>query len=689
MPIQTLNTIKSWFQTGLKPSQKQFWDTWDSFRHKFEKVPMTDIEGLDSVFDSKVDKLQLEEHNTNQNAHAELFAAKEDKSQKGTAGGYVPLDELSKIAYNYLNIINNLTSGGSTSLLSAEQGVVLQNQITAVNTLLASDNIDLDTIQKIVNTIQQIQTSLDVIFVNDLTTGGTTKALTAEMGKLLETNKEDKSQKGIADGYVPLDSMVKIANNYLYIVNDLVTGGASSLLSAEQGKNLQNQINGINTLLSSDNVNLDTIQEIVDAIEDVQMSLSTILTNDLTSGGITKALTAEMGKKLNETKLTATIATDAETQITAQTTEDNKVVSRSKLFNWWIWIRSNVQTISAIWNFPKGIKAEKVTGNYTYTSQVDSSVFSVQINSIYGLVRAQYEAGLLRWISNGFLTQFQPEPPTQDNYIILPNKSGTVALASDFITTAVGTTTSPSLIIPNGTLTTVPQNGAIERDSSGQLWETHSGVRSRLITTSDGVILIAFKQPSVIQINIAGSVSATAKNYSINTITGKIGNNSIMRLNALNEVYYPSPSSGIIAPLVAKTEVFLKINNGYFATHYNGSNPTNQVLIMEFSGLDNNGFKNYQNPIMTNIQNSNPLLAQWSTIQLVVQKINNGVISNDDATYYLRNADNTRTFGGSEASFSFVFINTVTYADPTNTYGQNTDRTIRLNNYALYLETIR
>jgi hypothetical protein len=84
----------------------------------------------------------------------------------------------------------------------------------------------------------------------------------------------------------------------LNVINDLVTGGIYDFLSAEQGKVLKTQIDNINILLASDNVNLDNVQELVDAIETVQLSLSTILVNDLTTGGTTKALTAEMGKTL-------------------------------------------------------------------------------------------------------------------------------------------------------------------------------------------------------------------------------------------------------------------------------------------------------------------------------------------------------------------------------------------------------
>ncbi len=69
MALQTLNTIKQWFKTGLKPTQTQFWDTWDSFRHKFEKVPVKDIEGIDELLLSKADKVILDNHIADKIAH--------------------------------------------------------------------------------------------------------------------------------------------------------------------------------------------------------------------------------------------------------------------------------------------------------------------------------------------------------------------------------------------------------------------------------------------------------------------------------------------------------------------------------------------------------------------------------------------------------------------------------------------
>lgn len=45
----SLATIKNWFKTGLKPTQSQFWDTWDSFWHKDDSIPTSSVAGLDAA----------------------------------------------------------------------------------------------------------------------------------------------------------------------------------------------------------------------------------------------------------------------------------------------------------------------------------------------------------------------------------------------------------------------------------------------------------------------------------------------------------------------------------------------------------------------------------------------------------------------------------------------------------------
>ncbi|WP_435135694.1 hypothetical protein [Formosa sp. A9] len=53
-----LSTIKNWFRTGLKPTQAQFWAVWDSYRHKDEPIPTTDVQNLDTYLNQKVDKVE-------------------------------------------------------------------------------------------------------------------------------------------------------------------------------------------------------------------------------------------------------------------------------------------------------------------------------------------------------------------------------------------------------------------------------------------------------------------------------------------------------------------------------------------------------------------------------------------------------------------------------------------------------
>ncbi|MFE3849073.1 hypothetical protein ACFX5D_13960 [Flavobacterium sp. LB3P45] len=180
------NTLKNWFKTGLKPTQAQFWALFDSYFHKDEKIPITAIDDIENILADKADAEVLAHHLTDETAHADLFLGKEDKSKRGSALGYAPLNEFSKLASEYLNIVNDLVTGGATALASAETVKTLKTQINSINTILTSNDVNLDNVQELVDAIKTVQTSLSTILVNDLTTGGTTKALTAEMGKILK-----------------------------------------------------------------------------------------------------------------------------------------------------------------------------------------------------------------------------------------------------------------------------------------------------------------------------------------------------------------------------------------------------------------------------------------------------------------------------------------------------------------------
>ncbi|KIO75939.1 hypothetical protein TH53_17920 [Pedobacter lusitanus] len=69
MAKQTLNTIKDWFNTGFKPLQQQFRDTFDSFWHKDEVIPAANIENLDIRFGEKADNDNFARHISDLNTH--------------------------------------------------------------------------------------------------------------------------------------------------------------------------------------------------------------------------------------------------------------------------------------------------------------------------------------------------------------------------------------------------------------------------------------------------------------------------------------------------------------------------------------------------------------------------------------------------------------------------------------------
>lgn len=60
MPLQTLNQLKQWFQTGDKPTQQQFYDFMDSFFHKDDDIAMADVTNLVNTLNAKLDITQFD-----------------------------------------------------------------------------------------------------------------------------------------------------------------------------------------------------------------------------------------------------------------------------------------------------------------------------------------------------------------------------------------------------------------------------------------------------------------------------------------------------------------------------------------------------------------------------------------------------------------------------------------------------
>ena len=148
--------------------------------------------------------------------------------------------------------------------------------------------------------------------INDLTTGGTDKALSAEQGKVLDGKKVDKvvtpDSVYVTEGSKPLTDFAMKAD----IINDLTTGGADKVLSAEQGKALEGKkVDKVSTPASV------YVTEGSKPLTDFAMKADIV--NDLTTGGTDKALSAEQGKVLEGKKVDK-----VDTPDTVYTTNGNK-----------------------------------------------------------------------------------------------------------------------------------------------------------------------------------------------------------------------------------------------------------------------------------------------------------------------------------------------------------------------------
>ena len=83
----SINTIKSWFQRGMKPTAAQFAAVFDSFWHKSEKIQISDVESLDSELSDIKDTVEVLD-----NSHSVNFKYQDGTPiavQKANEGGFI------------------------------------------------------------------------------------------------------------------------------------------------------------------------------------------------------------------------------------------------------------------------------------------------------------------------------------------------------------------------------------------------------------------------------------------------------------------------------------------------------------------------------------------------------------------------------------------------------------------------
>ena len=98
------------------------------------------------------------------------------------------LTNLNTNALLHADVVDNVTTTTADVPLSANQGKVLKDLIDAINTLLTSDNVDLDTLQEVVDFIEANKSTLDNLSISNI----------AGLQAALDSKEDSVSGKGLS-----------------------------------------------------------------------------------------------------------------------------------------------------------------------------------------------------------------------------------------------------------------------------------------------------------------------------------------------------------------------------------------------------------------------------------------------------------------------------------------------------------
>ena len=151
-------TLKKWFSNFMKPAQEHFAAWIDSYWHKSEQIPMSNIEGLSRAIENTASAKQLLNHLEDTNAHRNLFDKKVDKEEgKGLSSNDFTNEHKQKLEKLQPTDVSGLLpkggyDGTGQQLKEAIDG--LQTKMQQVETTLSVDDTALDTLQEIATQVK-------------------------------------------------------------------------------------------------------------------------------------------------------------------------------------------------------------------------------------------------------------------------------------------------------------------------------------------------------------------------------------------------------------------------------------------------------------------------------------------------------------------------------------------------------
>ncbi|RWW91873.1 hypothetical protein [Flavobacterium cerinum] len=122
-----INIIFGWFATGKEPTQEQFRQTFLSFYHKNETIPLAKVFKLIELLDAKAEKEQFDGHLIDPNAHQAEFEKLKNPCRFMTISvnediGQLQHDNLKNVEFNGIAFQNQFLTDGFT--LDPETGIL-------------------------------------------------------------------------------------------------------------------------------------------------------------------------------------------------------------------------------------------------------------------------------------------------------------------------------------------------------------------------------------------------------------------------------------------------------------------------------------------------------------------------------------------------------------------------------------
>lgn len=258
--MANLETILSWFQTGDNPTEEEFRQTFSSFRHNDTKIPIKDVDGLESSLKSQSD------WNQSDSSVADFIKNKPDLSLKADlVAGKVPASQLPSYVDDVLEF------GSLTSFpISGESGK-LYLALDSNNLYRWSGSVYIDITQSKQDTLSSVikrdnYSPKSIYFVQG-DEGFTSLGINSLTYSFFlgDTNPNHTGEANISIGYYSLSKLTSGSENNAYGIGSLrnLTTGCRNVAIGSNLSNLatgfKNTAVGNNAGAASTTGNLNTL----------------------------------------------------------------------------------------------------------------------------------------------------------------------------------------------------------------------------------------------------------------------------------------------------------------------------------------------------------------------------------------------------------------------------------------------